>query len=1085
MVSFRRILQLAAISAVLPASAATSTAFNFSADGSFKVGNARFQVMTYDANWSPVTNSNWSQRQEKRDDGSRTVSAKLKVGGTTGDVNVSIKTLAADQFRYSAEIDFPEKVKINGNFGALLIPATGTEIRVDGKTVKLPEKFKDVTVFSDKCSKVEVPLAAGLELTVTGKLSLQVQDNRKFDNQTYALRFCFSPTQGEIKNSSLELGFKVSSIRSEPVSLAGSANLGFSDDVEGDGKGGWTDQGSENDLRKFRQQRVELGGLRFEVLDPAKNGGRSAIIVAGKARGDFFPRSVKLPLPAGNNARAIHLLHASAWTPIVGTPFGNLTVTYSDGSTETIPLKARVDIGNWWNPEPASNAEIAWTAENPQSIIGLYASSFELRKANPVSVAFTPVNPETVWMVAGVSLGDRKATFSAEQERDVYVVPNREWLPLEFNREVVKGSPLDFSFLQDAPAGKYGRILPSPTGKLTFEKAPDRTIRLYGPNLCFSASFLDKAKCDELAELFVRLGYNAVRIHHHDTELLDPKAKDTLTFDPAKLDKLDYLFYAMKKQGLYITTDLYTNRTFKPGDNIPECDFYNERQMKHLAPISQAARDNWKEFARRWMTHKNPYTGMTWGEDPALFCLNLVNEESLLFVLKPNRIPPTVEVRYRKLFDEWKKKNNCRKAEASLNDRMYRKFLAELQMKCHDEQLDYVRNTLKVPCMLTSLNNMTDVELTLQRNKFDLVDNHSYFDHPTFPEKAWSFPKHYSQRCAIMQSATVPRNLMPTRIFGKPFLVTEFNYVNPNVYRAEGGPLIGAYASLQDWDGLFRFAWSHGAGSIYKKGAPGGFDAVNDPLAQFSDRIAILMFRRGDVKKAEPRFSYLVPEKLFDTDDPLYFPQTFTHLGLIAQIGSNVADAKLPAGVVGIEPEAASLPSRLGNRKVSSLWEECLTRKIAVSSTGELQLNANAMTFAVAAPRSASVTLPKGDLDAGALRVRGADIFQTVAALSLDGEPLETSRSILLIQLTNLSNTKALFANSRWNLMRKEGGLPILIRRGRATVEIAGPALQVTALKTDGSPYGKVKSEYRNGATRFTADTGLYPGGVMAYHLTR
>ena len=416
---------------------------------------------------------------------------------------------------------------------------------------------------------------------------------------------------------------------------------------------------------------------------------------------------------------------------------------------------------------------------------------------------------------------------------------------------------------------------------------------------------------------------------------------------------------------------------------------------------------------------------------------------------------------------------------------MYRKFLAELQMKCHDEQLDYVRNTLKVPCMLTSLNNMTDVELTLQRNKFDLVDNHSYFDHPTFPEKAWSFPKHYSQRCAIMQSATVPRNLMPTRIFGKPFLVTEFNYVNPNVYRAEGGPLIGAYASLQDWDGLFRYAWSHGAGSIYKKGAPGGFDAVNDPLAQFSDRIAILMFRRGDVKKAEPRFSYLVPEKLFDTDDPLYFPQKFTNLGLIAQIGSNVADAKLPAGVVGIEPEAASLPSRLGNRKVSSLWEECLTRKIAVSSTGELQLNANAMTFAVAAPRSASVTLPKGDLDAGALRVRGADIFQTVAALSLDGEPLETSRSILLIQLTNLSNTKALFANSRWNLMRKEGGLPILIRRGRATVEIAGPALQVTALKTDGSPYGKVKSEYRNGATRFTADTGLYPGGVMAYHLTR
>ena len=43
----------------------------------------------------------------------------------------------------------------------------------------------------------------------------------------------------------------------------------------------------------------------------------------------------------------------------------------------------------------------------------------------------------------------------------------------------------------------------------------------------------------------------------------------------------------------------------------------------------------------------------------------------------------------------------------------------------------------------------------------------------------------------------------------------------------------------------------------------------------------------------------------------------------------------------------------------------------------------------------------------------------------------------------------------------------------------------VTALNCDGVPYGEVKSVYQNGLFRFTADTTQFPGGVMAYHLTR
>lgn len=104
--------------------------------------------------------------------------------------------------------------------------------------------------------------------------------------------------------------------------------------------------------------------------------------------------------------------------------------------------------------------------------------------------------------------------------------------------------------------------------------------------------------------------------------------------------------------------------------------------------------------------------------------------------------------------------------------------------------------------------------------------------------------------------------MMAARIFGKPFVITEFNFVKPNLYRAEGGPLIGAYSALQDWDGLYRFAWSHSRNSVVGINPPTMFDAANDPLVQLSDRIAVLMFRRGDVEAAREKYAIAVPDDL-------------------------------------------------------------------------------------------------------------------------------------------------------------------------------------------------------------------------------
>lgn len=1077
------IVIVAAVACLLSAAELPETV-KISNDGSFRIGEAEFCIQNYSPSWKPASNNSWQNRKVKWSKNGWMLSAVMPVDWRKADVVETITPTGDAEFQLDFQAKFREPTVVNALHGVFQLPAGKMTVFADGKPVLLPERYSAMTLLSrSNVKEFHFPVEGGYEVQVTGNpLRLTIQDNRKFENETFSFRFGAKPGSGKIKESKLALSFRIIPVKLQSVSLKKVANMDFADEVAGDGRGGWTDQGPENDLRKMKPGTVRAGALSFEVIDPAENGGRAALVLAGKQRG-FATPAATLELPE-NRAGAVNLLHASAWTPKPGTTLGTVIAQYADGSSVRIPVVSGTDCGNWWNPFRGKNAAIVWSAENPEALVGLYASSFALPKPGPKSLRFETATPETVWMIAGVTLSDRPVHFGAVSDKPVEMKENYEWKPLAFKRTINRGSALDFSFLADAPAGKYGFIRPTPQGTLTFEKAPQKQIRLYGPNLCFSASFLTKAAVDQLADYFVYCGYNTVRIHHHDTELLDRKAKDTLTFSVGKLDQLDYLVFRMKEKGIYVTTDLYTNRVFKPGDNIPECDFYDQRQMKILLPVSRAAMENWKEFARRWMSHKNPYTGLTWAEEPALYCINLVNEETL--TSHWNRTSSSVKL-YEAAFAKYCAKKRLKGGAASNTNPVFVRFLYELQDRVLAEQIRFVKETLGVKAMVTSLNYLNQIPLALLRRRFDLVDNHVYFDHPGFPEKPWSHPFSYRQYSAIRQMAVVPRNLMATRLPGKPFIVTEFNYCNPNLYRAEGGSLIGAYAALQNWDALYRFAWSHSASGIYKVGSAYGFDAVNDPMAQLSDRIAIAMFRRGDVAPAKVTYAYTVSPKCFEQNEFDAFPVTFQNLGLVTGIGSiPEGDRSVPLGTVELTPAQAKNPAALKDARIAKLWREANDKRLAVSATGQLRLDGNAGSFTVTTPRTESITLPAGSLAAGTLRVREASCFQTVAAISLDDKPLAESASVLVIQLTNVANTGLLFTNESRKIVTKTGNLPLLVRKGRATVELASARpYRVTALNCDGVPYGEVKGVYQNGLFRFTADTTQFPGGVMAYHLTR
>ena len=83
------------------------------------------------------------------------------------------------------------------------------------------------------------------------------------------------PAAGVICKKEYRLTMTLRPYRFKTVSLKEAANLGFRDEVAGDGKGGWTDQGPNNDMRSFPVKQRNFAGVEFDVTDPEANGGKA------------------------------------------------------------------------------------------------------------------------------------------------------------------------------------------------------------------------------------------------------------------------------------------------------------------------------------------------------------------------------------------------------------------------------------------------------------------------------------------------------------------------------------------------------------------------------------------------------------------------------------------------------------------------------------------------------------------------------------------------------------------------------------------------------------------------------------------
>jgi len=720
--------------------------------------------------------------------------------------------------------------------------------------------------------------------------------------------------------------------------------------------------------------------------------------------------------------------------------------------------------------------------------------------------------------------------MKVEYDGPVTIIAGDEWLPLDTELDIEPGSALDFSSLVPwhAPAGKFGRVLTDRQGHMVFADRPKEPVRFYGVNLCFSAQYLSHEQSDRLAERLHRLGYNTVRLHHYEGMLVDRTQGTSTRLKPEALDQLDYLFYALKRRGIYITTDLFVSRpvfAHEVWDGAQGDVGMDEYKM--AVPVNERAFENFKAFTKALLSHVNPYTKMRWGDDPALAWLSLINEGN------PGNFLHLLNGRLRedwtRAWNRWQTRTSGSSAAPAPDtqhpppwsdgspDRLrFNVFLAENQRDFFERTRAFLRDELGCKALLTNINAWTNpLQMQAVRAAFDYVDDHFYVDHPEFLETPWRLPSRCPNTSPVAQGAPGGRGGAFLRLLDRPFTISEFNYSGPGRFRGVGGILTGALGAVQDGAIIWRFAYSHNRDNLFTPGTAGYFDLAADPLALASDRASLCLFRRGDMRPAPHSVAIaMTPEDLLKN------PKTvrgtvpgWNGLALVTRVGTIVAaggndsslhpDLLLPLGWT--TPPDAWTGNRLsvdpyapgaGEKVLAVLRErgwvkpdnptDLKTNRFQ-SETGELTVDAPADVLTMDTPRTAGGYAPAGKkIQTRVVTVEIEETDATVWVSSLDAAPLVDSRRLLVTHLTDLQNSNVRYADRARRVLLDWGGLPHLVLKGRATVTIRlknAAKARVWGLSTGGKRREPVQARVVDGALVIPLDVDRGGKARMLYEI--
>ncbi len=328
------------------------------------------------------------------------------------------------------------------------------------------------------------------------------------------------------------------------------------------------------------------------------------------------------------------------------------------------------------------------------------------------------------------------------------------------------------------------------------------------------------------------------------------------------------------------------------------------------------------------------------------------------------------------------------------------------------------------------------------QQQMDVIDAHAYWQHPHFPGRDWDLANWTVQNqpmAGAPDGGTLTR-LALQRVAGKPYVCTEYNHSAPNQYDAETFPLVLAHAALQDWDGVFAFAYSHRGDDWERDFFSSFFDIDRHPVKLATLPGAVALFRRGDVAAAQT-------ERIARVDEAQVFAQ-------LRRGGPRIAAEHF--GVPRMEALVRRVGIGLGAGGAVAAARET-TGPAYRSDTGELTWDTARGVVLIDTPRSKAAIGRAGDYALGEVRVSIASPWACVQATLSEGGSWAAPRRALITAAGAAENTGMQWTSAaKTSVGRDWGRGPSLVEGVRVRVALPGRPRRAWALDARGQRGGEV-----------------------------
>jgi hypothetical protein len=644
---------------------------------------------------------------------------------------------------------------------------------------------------------------------------------------------------------------------------------------------------------------------------------------------------------------------------------------------------------------------------------------------------------------------------------------------MDHRRAAMALSPVDVSFLLDAPAGKHGFIQVKDGHLATGD---GQRIRFWGVNITdwSSGSRQIPGKQDAAfwASTLARFGVNCVRFQFLDLEaprgLIMPANGGTRTLDPEQLDREDYFIAELEKRGIYIDFNLLVGRPFGEQDGVHDAKLLHEG-AKGISLFDARMIELQKEYAQELLGHQNAYTKLKYTDDPAVAIVEINNENAINVGY---RAPSSFYAEELKgIYNQWLSKHRSPEAVEHLRslvsmrgDKLNaqipllgprgeaarapsERFLTEAEFY-DDLQHDYfaamefyIKATLGSKSLVIATadhsHSGSGYPIVRAMSSMDIIDGHTY----------WQHPESYVRKSPMVNdpyNSTVVE-LSRSAIAGKPYTVSEVNNPFPNDYAAEGIPVLAAYGSLQDWDAILWYTFEPKIDPEWKPYVGDPFDISLDPVKMPELAAGALMFLRGDVAKAKSvsERSYS-KEQVFDsmlipsTERPYFTPGFPLELPLEHEVRIRSLDG----------PPTPAFPAVEAHDPILSD-----TGQLAWYTT-QSEAGSKDGLVTVDTPRSQALIgfVKAGDKALSNFTAEVKNDFCVLQLTSMDDRPIASSSKMLLVAGGPVENT-----GQKWNVVHTDvaawGSSPTLVEavKGSITLRNLQGAHAVTMQPIDGA----------------------------------